>query len=248
MILPQLSMDPLPAPRLAPPLAANQLEALCRLDGCTLANAIETFQQRLRNEGFTDNSLRCVFSWLPPVAGYAVTIKIRGSAPPTAGTPYVDRTDWWDYVLSVPAPRIVVVQDVATRPGLGSLLGAVHLNILRALGCVGAVTNGAVRDLPAVQALGFQLFAGSVSVSHAYVHIIDVGQPVEVAGLRIHSGDLLHGDLHGVQTVPLAIAPEIPGVAARILQQDQALIDLCRSEEFSLARLRAAVHGRALTS
>ncbi len=135
--------------------------------------------------------------------GYAATVKIRGSAPPTAAGPYPDRTDWWDYILSLPAPRVVVVQDVATQVGLGSLLGAVHVNILRALGCVGAVTNGSVRDLPAAEKLGFHLFAGSISVSHAYVHIVEFGTPVEIGGLKIQSGDLLHGDLHGVQSIPL---------------------------------------------
>ena len=113
-------------------LTTEQLEALRRLDACTLANAIESFQQRLRNEGFADGSVRCLFPNLPPVVGYAVTVKIRGSAPPVAGDNYMDRTDWWDYVVSLPAPRVVVVQDMATRPGLASLLGAVHVNILHA--------------------------------------------------------------------------------------------------------------------
>ena len=234
--------------RSAAPLAPEQLEALCRLDGCSVANAIEAFHGRLRNEGFMDSSVRCLFDRLPPTVGYAVTIKIRGSAPPTAGQPYADRTDWWDYVLSVPAPRMVVVVDVATRTGLGSFLGAVHINILRALDCVGAATNGSVRDLPAVQALGFQVFARSLSVSHAYVHIIEVGQPVEVGGLRVHSGDLLHGDLHGVQTIPLAMALEIPELAARISQRDQAVLSLCRSRDFSLDRLRATLSERVDTN
>ena len=145
------------------------------MDACTLANAIETFHERLRNEGFADDSVRCLFPQLKPMVGYAATIKIRGSAPPTADGRYPDRTDWWDYILSLPAPRVVVVQDVATQVGLGSLLGAVHVNILRALGCVGAVTNGSVRDIPAAESLGFHLFAGSVSVSHAYVHIVELG-------------------------------------------------------------------------
>src|SRR5260370_38330078 len=158
-----------------PPLTPEQLEALRRLDACTLANAIETFHERLRNEGFVDRSVRCLFPRLQPMAGYAATIKIRGSAPPTVDGPYPDRTDWWDYVLSVPAPRAVVVQDVATRPGLGSLVGAVHMNILRALHCTGVVTNGSVRDIPAAESAGFHLFAGSVAVSHAYLHIVEIG-------------------------------------------------------------------------
>ncbi|MGD1088519.1 MAG: RraA family protein [Verrucomicrobiota bacterium] len=222
-------------------LTSGQLEILRRLDGCTLANAIETFHERLRNEGFSDNSIHCLFPKLPPMLGYAATVKVRGSAPPTADSRYPDRTDWWDYILSLPAPRVVVVQDVATKPGLGSLLGVVHVNILRALDCAGAVTNGAVRDLPAAEKLGFQLFAGSISVSHAYIHIVEFGTSVEIGGLRIQSGDLLHGDLHGVQSIPSDLAGKIPAAAAEIIARDRELITLCQSKDFSLEKLRAAI-------
>jgi regulator of RNase E activity RraA len=222
-------------------LTSEQLEILRRLDACTLANAIETFHERLRNEGFTDNTVHCQFPHLKPMLGYAATVKVRGSAPPTTDGRYPDRTDWWDYILSLPAPRVVVVQDVATKVGLGSLLGAVHINILRALGCAGAVTNGAVRDLPAAEKLDFPLFAGSVSVSHAYVHIVEFGTPVEIGGLKIQSGDLVHGDLHGVQTIPSTIAGKIPAAAAEIIAREQELIALCQSKDFSVEKLRDAI-------
>ena len=223
------------------PLTPEQLEALRRIDACTLANAIETFHERLRNEGFMDHTVRCLFPRLQPMLGYAVTVTIRGSAPPTAAGFYPDRTDWWDYIESLPAPRVVVVQDVSSRLGLGSLIGAVHMNILRALHCVGVVTNGSVRDIPAAESAGFHFFAGSVSVSHTYVHIIDIGKPVEIGGLKIQSSNLLHGDLHGVQSVPLDIADRIPAIAAKITTEEQALIALCRSPDFSLDKLRDAV-------
>ena len=124
-------------------LTFEQVESLRRLDaGARLANAIETFHERLRNEGFMGHHVRCLFPQLQPMIGYAATIKIRGSSPPTTGNLYTDRTDWWDYIASLPAPRVVVVEDVSARPGLGSLVGAVHMNILRALHCSGVVTNG----------------------------------------------------------------------------------------------------------
>ena len=223
------------------PLSPEQLEALRRLDACTLANAIETFRERLRNEGFMDSSVRCLFPRLQPMIGYAATVKLRGSAPPMGDSSYPDRTDWWDYVLSLPEPRVAVVQDVATRPGLGSLIGEVHMNILRALHCVGVVTNGSVRDIPAAEIAGFHYFAGSISVSHAYVHVVEIGQPVEIGGLKIRSGDLLHGDVHGVQSIPLDAATRIPEVAARISAKEKELIALCCSPSFSLERLRAAI-------
>jgi regulator of RNase E activity RraA len=222
-------------------LTEGQLEALRGINACLLANAIETFDKRLRNEGFVASDVHCLFPSLPPMVGYAATLRIRGSAPPVADGIYPDRTDWWDYILSLPAPRVVVVQDCATRPGLGSLLGAVHVNILRALGCVGAVTNGSARDLPAVEALGFPFFAGNVSVSHAYVHIIEFGGPVDICGLKIQSGDLLHGDIHGVQTVPLELAAQLPAAAAKIAGVEETLIALCQPAGFSLEKLKAAV-------
>lgn len=222
-------------------LTDEQLGALRRLDACTLANAIESFATRLRNEGFSDGSIRCLFPRLRPMLGHAATVKIRGANPPTGGRTYLDRTDWWDYILSVPAPRVVVVQDMSARPGLGALLGEVHVAILRALGCEGAMTNGSVRDIPAVEAMGFHFFAGTLSVSHAYVHIVEFGTPVEVGGLKVRSGDLLHGDLHGVQSVPRELVAEIPAAAAAIRAREEAVVALCRSPDFAMEKLRAAV-------
>ena len=223
------------------PLEPCLLDALRHMDAGTLANAIETFQQRLRNEGFIDHTVHCLCPHFEPMVGYAATLKIRGSAPPTAGGVYSDRTDWWDYVLSLPEPRVAVIQDVAARPGVGSLVGAVHMNILRALKCVGVVTDGAVRDLPAAENAGFHYFARSLAVSHAYVHIVEIGAEVEIGGLKIRSGDLLHGDRHGVQSIPIDIAPRIPAAAAEVSAKEQAIIALCRSPDFSIEKLRAAI-------
>ena len=115
---------------------------------------------------------------------------------------------------------MVVVQDVATRPGLGSLVGAVHMNILRALHCVGVVTNGSVRDIPAAESAGFPaLCRQRLGLPRLRSHRRD-RQPVEIGGLKIQSGDLLHGDLHGVQSIPLDIAAQIPPVAARIAAEE----------------------------
>jgi regulator of RNase E activity RraA len=175
------------------------------------------------------------------MVGYAATVHIRGSSPPTGAHTYLERTDWWNYIQSIPAPRVVVVQDISSQPGLGALLGEVHVNILRALGCVGAVTNGAVRDIPAVEDLGFPFFAGNLSVSHSYVHIVEIGVPVKIGGLNINSGDLLHGDLHGIQSIPSEIAAELPAAAAQITARERALIALCHSGNFSPEKLRSAL-------
>jgi regulator of RNase E activity RraA len=222
-------------------LPSALLEKLRALDACTVANAIETFDVRMRNTGFAGSGIRCIFEEFPPMVGYAATARIRTSEPPMEGHSYHERTDWWDHILSIPAPRIIVVQDIDDNPGLGSFVGEVHANIFLALGCVGLVTNGAVRDLPAVGAAGFPLFAGCVSVSHAYAHIFDFGGTVDVGRMKVQPGDLIHGDRHGVQTIPRSIADRIPSVAERLLEKERQLIALCRSKNFSLEGLREGV-------
>jgi regulator of RNase E activity RraA len=127
------------------------------------------------------------------------------------------------------------------HPGVGSFVGDVHANILQALGCVGLVTNGAVRNVEAVRALKFQMFAQNLSVSHAFAHICDFGGPVHIGPMAVQPGDLLHGDRHGVQTIPLEIAQKIPAVAQRMNSEEREIIELCRSRAFTLEKLRADV-------
>ena len=108
---------------LEPASRVEDLDALRRLDTCTVSNAIETFELRLRNAGFADARIRCIFEDFPPMVGYAATARLRSGEPPIAGRIYVDRTDWWNSILQVPAPRIVVLEDLDKPPGVGAFLG-----------------------------------------------------------------------------------------------------------------------------
>lgn len=223
-------------------LTPAQLEQLRDFSTCIVASAIEMFRVRLPNTGFADSNVRSIFNQPQSIAGYAATARIRTSNPPMEGRGYsYERTDWWNHILSIPAPRVVVIEDVDEPAGLGAFVGEVNASILLALGCDGLVTNGAVRDVDQVRPSGFQLFAGNVSVSHAYAHIFDFGGPVKVGGLIIRPGDLIHGDGNGVQTIPAEIASEVPGMARKIMQRRQRLIGLCRSEHFSVDALRKAI-------
>lgn len=222
-------------------LTPTQLEELRRLSTCVVASAIETFQVRLPNIGFSDASVKCVFPDAPSIIGYAVTARIRSSAPPMEGGSYYERCDWWEHISKMSAPPIAVIEDVDEPPGTGAFVGEVHANILKRLGCNGLVTNGAVRDLPQVRALGFQMFAGNVSVSHAYAHIFDFGHTVQVGGLQVNPGDLIQGDLHGVLTIPSEIADRVAPVSEKIRQRRQAVIEICRSAGFSIDKLAAVI-------
>ena len=219
----------------------DTLAALAELDTCSVANAIECFEVRLRNEGFTDGTIQCRLPSLPAMVGHAMTIRIRAASPSWKGDNYLGRNDWWTKLHFGPPPQVLVIQDMDRQAGTGAFIGEVHAAILQAMGCVGAVTNGAVRSLPEVERLGFRLFSGSVSVSHAYIHVIEVGGVVEVGGLRIAPGDLIHGDVHGVLRVPLNIANEIPEVAGKIREQERRVVQYCHSPEFNIGQLRSIV-------
>ncbi len=223
------------------PLTAVELEALSKLTTPTVSNAIETFKIRLRDEGYINNEMICRLPKPKPMIGYAVTMKMRTDGPPSKGMAYPNRNDWWDMVAALPSPKILVIQDTNKHTGLGSVAGEVHGAIFKALGCVGIVTNGAVRDLEALEAMNMHIYSSSLSPSHAYAHIVEVGGPVELFGHTITSGDLLHGDQHGIVNVPLSIAARVPQAALQILQHEQRIIHFCSSPEFNIATLRELV-------
>jgi 4-hydroxy-4-methyl-2-oxoglutarate aldolase len=218
-------------------LSSDQLKAIQQFDTCTISNAIEKLGVRLRNEGFTRPGLRCVTSGSTNLLGYAATSRVRSSDPPATGGNYLQRTDWWDAINRLPLPRIAVIQDVDAEPGSGASVGEVHAAILKAFHCAGIITNGAVRDLPGVSRLGFPMFAPFVAVSHSYMHIVDYGEPVEIFGLQVRTGDLLYADCHGVISIPLEIAAELPGLAARIRSKERQIVQVCLSSDFSTERL-----------
>jgi regulator of RNase E activity RraA len=153
------------------------------------------------------------------------------------GKCYYDRIEWWQYLVTIPPPRVVVLEDVDNRPGCGALFGEVHARICRALSCVAYVTNGAVRDLDAVEPLEFQVFAGSIAVSHAYAHIVDFGEAVEIGGLEIKPGDILHGDRHGVLSVPPQLVDKLPAVAGQIQSEEKELFALIERPGLSVEAL-----------
>lgn len=222
-------------------LSREGFDALGRFDTCTVANAIERLQVRLRNEGFTKPGLRCVTGGFPRVLGYAATCKVRTADPPFTGDYYLERSDWWNALDRLPVPRIAVIQDLDTRSGSGSSVGEVHAAILKAFRCVGVVTNGAVRDVPGVAAMQFPMFAASMAVSHSYMHLVEYGGEVEIFGLKIRPGDLLLADCHGVLSIPKDVAAALPGIASQIRANERRIIELCEAPDFSPETLRDAI-------
>ena len=215
------------------PLSPEALERLRLIPTPAVSNAIEMFNIRPRTEGFMGPEVRQMFATLPPIVGYAVTARTVSAHQPGERGP-ASRADYWHYIESRgPGPHIAVVEDLDERPTAGAFFGEVNSNIHRALGCVGAITNSGIRDMDEVEALGFPIWAGSVIVSHAYVHLVDFGTPVRVGGLVVEPGDLLLADRHGAIHIPLEIAADIPEAVRKVEVREKSIIQYCQAPDFS---------------
>lgn len=215
-------------------LTDAQFEALKRYNTPTISNAIEVFNVRPRNVGFLPHQIRCLLPEVGVVCGYAVTAQTM--AMPGENPPPELLGNYFRYVAATPGPKIAVGQDLDDPPGLGAQFGEVTATIHKKLGCVGHITSGCPRDLDEVAALGFALFGLNPCVSHAYVRLVDFGKPVQIAGVEIKPGDLLHADKHGVCLIPHEIAPRLAEACAEVERLEKPLLEECRRPDFDLER------------
>jgi regulator of RNase E activity RraA len=225
-------------------LSPSQLDFLRSIDTPTVCNLIEMVAPERRGHGYTVKHLHCPFPDLPPMVGFAKTVTFRTKDKvPLGEAGYMQkRLDYLDYVAGAPQPAVMIMQDLdGEHMGFGAFWGEVQSNVHKALGALGVVTSGSIRDIPMIVP-GFQMLAGSIVPSHAYVHVVDYGIDVNVAGMAVKSGDLIHADRHGAVVVPTdkidAMKTALDGLAAR-----EAKIFAAAKAGGDVAALKAAMKG-----
>jgi regulator of RNase E activity RraA len=214
-------------------LTDAQIQALKTVDTPTLCNAIETFDIRGRVEGFLGQDIACLSPELGVMVGYALTLTVDST------TPDVPRPDsgWRAWVLAMqaaPKPIVLVFQDIGPQPRKSAHFGEVMATLSKRMGAVGLLTDGGVRDLLEVRRLGFHYFAAGAAPSHGNPRLLEVNAPVTLDGVRIGPGDLLHGDINGVTTVPLSIADQILEAVARVRAEESQLMAYINGPDFTL--------------
>ena len=217
-------------------MTSEELSYLRAIDSPTIANAIERLQGRDRCEGFIGGSVRCMFPQLGVMVGYALTVTMDSQPGPVA-----DREGhWrmWEALATVPSPSVVVIKDLSGAPTRCAYFGEVMASVAKALGAVGVVSDGGVRDLAEVRGLGMHYFAPHPVVSHGNFRIVDVGLPVVLDGQPIRTGDLLHGDANGIVIVPADSLQELPGAVDHVRQRERKILDYVRGDGFTLDGLR----------
>src|SRR5436853_4679354 len=222
----------------------TQLEFLQSIDTPTVCNLVEIVAPELRGFGYTVRHLHCPFPELPPIVGFAKTVTFRAKdAVPLGEAGYMQkRLDYLDYVAGSPQPGIMVMEDLdGEHVGYGAFWGEVQSNVHKALGCLGVVTDGSIRDIPMI-APGFQMLAAAIVPSHAYVHAVDFGIDVEVAGMAVSTGDRIHADRHGAIVVPIDTIDAMQAAAEKLAATEARIIAAARSGG-GVEAIKAALKG-----
>ena len=220
------------------PFSTIDLEILKRWDTPTICNALEHVAAGRRAIGFTVEPMVAAHRKLPPIVGLARTGLIRAKEPPAGPIP--PRADWYDYVAAKDFPTIAVIQDIDDRPGYGAFWGEVQSTVHIHLGVLGCVTNGSFRDLDML-APDFQILGGRIGPSHAHVHIVQRNCDVNVFGMLVHSGDVVHADFHGAVVIPRDAVKLLPNAVELVARRERVILDMAKTPGFTSAHMREAL-------
>jgi regulator of RNase E activity RraA len=222
-------------------LAPDVLAAMKAVDTPTICNAIELIEGRRKSTGFTRSTVIVADPHLPAMVGFALTARIRADHPAAEdpGIVRARRLNYYRYLAAETRPRLVVIEDHGSEPGIGAFWGEVNVAIHKGFGLQGVLTNGSIRDLGVIDP-GFQLLAGSVGPSHAFVHVTAFEAPVEVFGLAIKPGDLIHADRHGAVIIEPGIEAELPQAIDLVTRKEAPILKAARAADFNIDRLLQA--------
>jgi 4-hydroxy-4-methyl-2-oxoglutarate aldolase len=213
------------------------IEYLKTVDTATLANAIELLNLRPRAEGYASLDLKCLFPEFGPMCGYAVTAHAETV---TLGTPKTEEAyvELFEAVEASPKPAVVVIQEIGGDRDRATHAGEIMASIFTRLGAVGLVSDCGVRDLTAVRKMGFHYFARGAVASHASYRIVRSNVPVEITGVTIRPGDMIHADENGLITVPETGRERLHELVDQILVKERKLLDFVKGSGFTAAQLR----------
>ncbi|MFN4098515.1 MAG: RraA family protein [Pararhodobacter sp.] len=216
------------------------LALLRKVDTPTVCNAIELAQGRRGFAAFTRGTMVCTEPGTA-VTGYAVTAHIAALAPPDEAPEAIRarRMAYYKAMHDAPRPSVAVIEDVDFPHSIGAFWGEVNTTIHKGFGLSGALTNGVARDLGDLPQ-GFPVIAGSIGPSHGFVHVRSLGEPVEVFGLHIAQGDLIHADRHGALVIPPEVIPRLEQAIHKLIETERLILDPARAPGFDFEAFETA--------
>ena len=222
-------------------LDPNLLHLLRAVDTPTICNAIEVAQGKRGFDRFTRQTVLAAHPGLPAMAGFARTARIRASRPSdeAAETVRARRMAYYKYMAEAPRPAVAVIEDLDFPSCVGAYWGEINTEVHKGLGISGALTNGVMRDLGDMAA-DFQVVAGSIGPSHGFVHVVDFDERIDVFGLEVAPGELVHADRHGAVVVPAEVLPVLAGCIAKLQASERLILDPARRPGFDFRAFEAA--------
>ncbi|MDB4077913.1 RraA family protein [Amylibacter sp.] len=216
------------------------LNLLQSVDTPTVCNAIEVAQGKRGFNDFTRGTM-LASDTKGVIVGYAVTAQIAAIEPPTEAVSVIRerRMSYYKAMSENVKPSIAVVEDLDYPNCIGAFWGEVNTTIHKGFGMSGALTNGVMRDLGDM-AEGFPVVAGSIGPSHGFVHVRSVNQPINIFGMNIKSGDLVHADRHGAVVVPTDVIDDLGASILKMQQTERLVLDPARKKGFDFNAFETA--------
>ncbi len=213
------------------------LDGLLEYDTPTICNAIEEMEVRDPVDGYMGWDVRCMYPDLGRMVGYAVTATGRSTVPgsPQRGDGFAQ---WFELVEQSPKPAVLVLKDVGPDRYRSAHCGDVMVTISLALGAIGLVTDGGVRDFETVHELGFRYFASGLVAAHGTPEIVQAGLDVTISGTLVRTGDIIHADVNGVAVLPPEHCAEILERCPGVLEIEERRRALANSPGFKAADVR----------
>ena len=217
------------------------IELASRYDTPTMCNAMDIVFGTRTATGFTRSPVVTAQTSNQPIVGFAKTAKIRASSPPVLSQEKINdiRMEYYEYIVKNEKNPLVVIEDTDFPNCIGAFWGELNVAVHKGLKIKGTVTNGLLRDLDMLDT-GYQVVAGSIGPSHAFVHLTELNTPVNILGLEIKPGDFIHADKHGAMTVPRKHFDALPSALDLVIRREVPILEAAREKDFNIEKLKEA--------
>ena len=211
---------------------------LQQVDTPTVCNAIEVTQGKRGFNRFTRGTMQHSKPGDPAIVGFARTARVSGLAPPTdpADVIRTRRRDYYRSMAGGEGPTAAVIEDVDFPDCIAGWWGEVNVAVHKGLGLKGAITNGVMRDLDVLDD-DFPVLAGSIGLSHGFIHVVEIGTPVNVMGITVAQGELIHADRHGALVIPSEVIMDLGRAIDVVIANEAIVLGPARDPDFDIHKL-----------
>lgn len=216
------------------------LQQLLDFDTALVANTVGYIDPTPAHEWYMGGSIQSMTPTVGPTVGVAMTIEIDSSTPGNRSEP----ENYYHFLKAMQQSRepvVAVIKAVGSRPDHECVIGDGMAKMMHSVGCVGVVTDGGVRDIEGILTVPFGVHARGRTIHHGAIRYVRFNHPVEVGGITITPGDVIHANLGGVIKIPPAALPRLPAACAEMRAFEHDAHCVFRRTDWTVDQKRQAV-------